>query len=346
MSEKNKSKKNNQKTAENKSKSQGVDQNKNKKLSKKRVFDIIQIGQRGDLPSRTFDIFIVVAILLNITTLILETFEELDDYSTLFKIVESVTVLIFCVEYILRIWTAEYLYPKLTKKKARLRFLVSYDGIVDLLTILPFFFLSGFAAFRLLRVVRIFHLFRINAKDDSFSIITKVLLEKKNQIFSSIFIILVLMLASSLCIYSVEQNAQPEAFKNALSGIWWTVATIFTVGYGDIYPVTVVGRLLAVVITFLGVGAVAIPTGIISAGFVEQYTKAQQRSEKKGLSGRKRSTENIIVEDDSDYIGITVRELEEKHNVAVAIIIRNDILVLPEDNVRVEAGDTIVYQNV
>ena len=346
MSEKNKSKKNNQKTAENKSKSQGVDQNKNKKLSKKRVFDIIQIGQRGDLPSRTFDIFIVVAILLNITTLILETFEELDDYSTLFKIVESVTVLIFCVEYTLRIWTAEYLYPKLTKKKARLRFLVSYDGIVDLLTILPFFFLSGFAAFRLLRVVRIFHLFRINAKDDSFSIITKVLLEKKNQIFSSIFIILVLMLASSLCIYSVEQNAQPEAFKNALSGIWWTVATIFTVGYGDIYPVTVVGRLLAVVITFLGVGAVAIPTGIISAGFVEQYTKAQQRSEKKGLSGRKRSTENIIVEDDSDYIGITVRELEEKHNVAVAIIIRNDILVLPEDNVRVEAGDTIVYQNV
>ena len=314
---------------------------------KKRIFDIIQIGKRGDLPSRAFDIFIVVAILLNITTLILETFEELDEYTGLFKAVEFVTVLIFCVEYFLRIWTAEYLYPKLTPKKARLRFLVSYDGIVDLLTILPFFFLSGFAAFRLLRVVRIFHLFRINAKDDSFSVITKVLLEKKNQIFSSIFIILVLMLASSLCIYSVEQNAQPEAFKNALSGIWWTVATIFTGGYGDIYPVTFVGRFLAVVITFLGVGAVAIPTGIISAGFVEQYTKAQNASEKKkGLGGRKRSTENVIVEDDSEYIDMTVREVEEKYNVSIAIIIRNDILVLPEDNVRVEAGDTIVYQNM
>ena len=315
-------------------------------MKKKRIFDIIQIGQRGDLPSRVFDIFIVVAILLNITTLILETFDELEDYTTLFKVIESVTVFIFCLEYILRIWTAEYLFPKLPKSKARLRFLVSYDGIVDFLTILPFFFLSGFAAFRLLRVVRIFHLFRINAHDDSFSVITKVLMEKKNQIFSSVFIILVLMLASSLCIYSVEQNAQPEAFKNALSGIWWTVATIFTVGYGDIYPVTIIGRILAVIITFLGVGAVAIPTGIISAGFVEQYTKAQNEAKKQGLKGRKRSTENIIVEKDSPYIGMAVRDLEEKYHISVAIIIRNDILVLPEDNVKIEAADTVVYQSI
>ena len=103
---------------------------------------------------------------------------------------------------------------------------------------------------------------------------------------------------------------------------------------------------MAVVITFLGVGVVAIPTGIISAGFVEQYTKAQKQSEKKGLSGRRRSTENVIVEDDSEYIDMTVRELEESQHVAVAIILRHDILVLPEDNVKIEAGDTIVYQNI
>ena len=312
---------------------------------KKRIFDIIQIGSREDLPSRAFDIFIVIVILLNILTLILETFTELEGYMTLFKVVEAVTIMIFCVEYVLRIWTAEYLYPKLSKKKAVLRFLISYDGIVDLLTILPFFFLSGFAVFRLLRVVRIFHLFRINAHDDSFSVITRVLMDKKNQIFSSVFIILVLMLASSLCMYSVEQTAQPEAFENALSGLWWTVATIFTVGYGDIYPITFLGRFLAVVITFLGVGAVAIPTGIISAGFVEQYTKAQKESEREGLEGRRRSTENVIVDESSPYIGRTVREVEEEKRVSIAIILRNDILVLPEDNVKIEPGDTIVYQN-
>ncbi len=312
---------------------------------KKRIFDIIQIGSREDLPSRAFDIFIVIVILLNILTLILETFTELEGYMTLFKVVEAVTIMIFCVEYVLRIWTAEYLYPKLSKKKAVLRFLISYDGIVDLLTILPFFFLSGFAVFRLLRVVRIFHLFRINAHDDSFSVITRVLMDKKNQIFSSVFIILVLMLASSLCMYSVEQTAQPEAFENALSGLWWTVATIFTVGYGDIYPITFLGRFLAVVITFLGVGAVAIPTGIISAGFVEQYTKAQKESEREGLEGRRRSTENVIVDESSPYIGRTVREVEEENRVSIAIILRNDILVLPEDNVKIEPGDMIVYQN-
>ena len=312
---------------------------------KKRIFDIIQIGSREDLPSRAFDIFIVIVILLNILTLILETFTELEEYMTLFKVVEAVTIMIFCVEYVLRIWTAEYLYPKLSKKKAVLRFLISYDGIVDLLTILPFFFLSGFAVFRLLRVVRIFHLFRINAHDDSFSVITRVLMDKKNQIFSSVFIILVLMLASSLCMYSVEQTAQPEAFENALSGLWWTVATIFTVGYGDIYPITFLGRFLAVVITFLGVGAVAIPTGIISAGFVEQYTKAQKESEREGLEGRRRSTENVIVDESSPYIGRTVREVEEENRVSIAIILRNDILVLPEDNIKIEPGDTIVYQN-
>ena len=312
---------------------------------KKRIFDIIQIGSREDLPSRAFDIFIVIVILLNILTLILETFTELEGYMTLFKVVEAVTIMIFCVEYVLRIWTAEYLYPKLSKKKAVLRFLISYDGIVDLLTILPFFFLSGFAVFRLLRVVRIFHLFRINAHDDSFSVITRVLMDKKNQIFSSVFIILVLMLASSLCMYSVEQTAQPEAFENALSGLWWTVATIFTVGYGDIYPITFLGRFLAVVITFLGVGAVAIPTGIISAGFVEQYTKAQKESEREGLVGRRRSTENVIVDESSPYIGRTVREVEEENRVSIAIILRNVILVLPEDNIKIEPGDTIVYQN-
>lgn len=312
---------------------------------KKRIFDIIQIGSREDLPSRAFDIFIVIVILLNILTLILETFTELEGYMTLFNVVEAVTIMIFCVEYVLRIWTAEYLYPKLSKKKAVLRFLISYDGIVDLLTILPFFFLSGFAVFRLLRVVRIFHLFRINAHDDSFSVITRVLMDKKNQIFSSVFIILVLMLASSLCMYSVEQTAQPEVFENALSGLWWTVATIFTVGYGDIYPITFLGRFLAVVITFLGVGAVAIPTGIISAGFVEQYTKAQKESEREGLEGRRRSTENVIVDESSPYIGRTVREVEEENRVSIAIILRNDILVLPEDNIKIEPGDTIVYQN-
>lgn len=127
--------------------------------------------------------------------------------------------------------------------------------------------------FRMLRVARIFHLFRLNAKYDSFNIITTVLYEneKRNQIISSVFIVFILMLASSLCMYSVEHEAQPTVFRNAFSGIWWSMSTLLTVGYGDIYPVTTLGCIMAICIAYLGVGAVAIPTGIISAGFVEQY---------------------------------------------------------------------------
>ena len=125
----------------------------------------------------------------------------------------------------------------MSKSRATIRFLVSFDGIVDLLTIIPAFFLSGFVIFRMLRVARVFHLFRLNAKYDSFNVITTVLYEKWNQIISSVFIVLILMLASSLCMYSVEHDAQPEVFRNAFSGIWWSMSTLLTVGYGDIYPI-------------------------------------------------------------------------------------------------------------
>lgn len=252
--------------------------NKSEKNIRKRIFDIIQVGQRSDTPSRVFDICLVCIIVLNILVLVLETFSFSEELMSIFHVVELVTVSLFCVEYILRIWTADYLYPEKSRGKAILKFLWSYDGIVDLLTIIPAFFLAGFSAFRMLRVVRIFHLFRINATYDSFNVITAVISEKKNQIFSSLFIILILMLGSSLCMYSIENTAQPEAFDNAFSGMWWSISTILTVGYGDIYPITILGRLMAIIIAILGVGVVAIPTGIISAGFVEHYTRLAQNN--------------------------------------------------------------------
>lgn len=311
------------------------------KKKKQRIFEIIQIGSREDSVSRACDIILVAAILLNITVLFLDTFQELADFKLLLDGIEILTILIFCIEYALRIWTAEYLYPDVSKGRARIRFLFSFEGIVDILTILPFFFLLGFSAFRMLRVVRIFNLFRINAYYDSFNVITSVLYEKKNQILSSVFIILVLMLASSLSIYSAENKAQPEVFNNAFSGIWWSMSTIFTVGYGDTYPITTMGKLMAVVITFLGVGGVAIPTGIISAGFVEHYTKMQRNRLKEASC---KFTGSIFVEKKSRDIGKLIGELEENYGVNIVIIIREGVIILPTDEVRAKAGDTLIYR--
>lgn len=311
---------------------------------KKRIFDIIQIGRKDDLPSRLFDFLIVIAIVLNCGVLFLETFDEFSGYTLAFGIIENLTILFFCVEYILRIWTAEFLYPHCSKKKAVMKFLTSFDGITDLFTILPAFYLTGFVAFRMLRVIRIFHLFRINAAYDSFNVITKVLYEKKNQIISSVFIIIILMLASSLSMYSVEHQVQPEVFKNAFSGLWWSISTIFTVGYGDIYPITAVGRMLGIFTTFLGVGAVAIPTGIISAGFVEQYTEMSRHAlPHEGFSGK---TAVITVQQDSYYCGKSVEALRRENYIEVLVVIRDGNTLIPNPSLTLEDEDTLVYKEL
>ena len=306
---------------------------------RKRIFEIIQIGNREDLPSRSFDIFIVAAIVLNIAVLILDTFDELSAYDDIFLAVEIATVLIFCVEYALRIWTADLLYPGVSRGRAILKFLLSFDGIVDLLTILPFFFLSGMGAIRFLRVARIFHLFRINTQYESFQVITSVLKEKRNAILYSVFIILVLILAASLCMYSVEHVAQPDAFRNAFSGIWWSVSTVFTVGYGDIYPITVLGRFMGVIITFLGVGAVAIPTGILSAGFVEHYSRMQKSTEAEEY---KKSSAVLLAEKGSPYVSHSVKEIEEANGLCVTALIRGEMVVVPEDKIVIREGDVLL----
>jgi voltage-gated potassium channel len=309
---------------------------------KKRIFDIIQIGNRGDIPSFMFDMFIVTVIFLNILVTFLETFEQLSSLFGVFGVIDAVTIGIFCVEYLLRIWTADLLYPDSGKKMSRLRFLCSFDGIVDLLTILPFFFLSGFIVFRMLRVVRILRLFRINAQYDSFNVIKTVLVEKRNQIMSSVFIIIVLMLASSLGMYSAEHSAQPEAFSNAFSGIWWSVSALLTVGYGDVYPITVIGKIMAILVAFFGVGVVAIPTGIISAGFVEQYTKKQNSSVK--LSDISEVGE-FLISGDSELLGRTVGEIEEEFDLKVLLLLRGELSVVADGQLITKTGDILVVKS-
>ena len=311
-----------------------------KRLTKRRVFDIIQLSNVSDAPSRIFDYFLVGVILANTLVMFLETFDSLAFLDPLFTVVEIVTLVVFCVEYALRLWTAEFLFPTRSRWKAVLRFMVSFDGVVELLAILPFFFLSGAVVFRMLRVVRIFHLFRINATYDSFNVITSVLKDKRNQIVSSVFIVLILMLASSLCMYSVEHEAQPDKFTNALSGMWWSVSALLTVGYGDVYPITVLGKVMAVVISFLGVGAVAIPTGIISAGFVEQYTKVQ------GGSGTfDSSVVTLSIDIDSRWLGWSPQQLKKEQGVVPLMVRRDGEEFQPGAEYRVEVGDVLcVYR--
>ncbi len=248
-------------------------------LTKKRIFDIIQIGTQVDVPSKIFDYFIVCMILLCISVTFLQTFEQMEPYKELLNHLELFTILVFIVEYVLRLYTSDLLFPKLSKEKALLAFVFSFHGIVDLLTILSYFsvlYSNGVVALRMIRAVRIFRLFKVNKSFDAFNVVADVVKEKKSQLLSSMFMISILILASSLCMYGFEHDAQPEVFNNAFAGVWWAMSTVLTIGYGDIYPVTIGGRIIAIIIALLGVCAVAIPTGVVSAGFVEYYSELKR----------------------------------------------------------------------
>lgn len=311
---------------------------------RRRIFEIISIGNRKDIASSVFDIFIVVSIIANLAITFMSTYEELSRFQNVFDIVEQVTCVIFLIEYVLRLLTADFIFEKDKKGIAVLKYVISLSGLIDLLTFLPFFlpfiFPSGIVAFRMLRVIRIFRLFKLTAQYDAFQIIVDVLKEKYNQLISSIALICIFMMASSLIMYNLEHEAQPDQFRNVFSGIWWAVSAFLTVGYGDIYPITTLGRLMGIIIAFLGVGMVAIPTGIISAGFVEYYAKIRR---------------NERIEEER-HVRFVVSELDKKHawvgqrvdkiilppDIMVASIVRNGKAIRTEKDFTLLAGDVLI----
>ena len=251
---------------------------------KENVFEIIQPSTEGKAVSRLFDLFIMILIIISVISVFLMTFEEIPrNILRSLREAECATILVFSVEYILRIWTADLLYPEISPWKARLKFVCSPMAIIDLAAILPFYLpmllsinLVGVRAIRLVRLLRVF---KLNRYSDAFVSIMEVFRGKIQEILVSLFIVFLLLIVASLLIFYAEHDAQPQQFSNAFSGLWWAVATLTTVGYGDIYPITPIGRILGAIIALLGIGMAAVPTGILSAGFVELLERKKRKEE-------------------------------------------------------------------
>ena len=311
---------------------------------RKRTFEVIEVGYAGDWLSQGYDWLGTVLLIINLIVTVLDTFDAMAPYDLVLTVLEEITVAFFAVDYVLRVWTAPHLHEDLPERKATGKYMISFTGIVDLLSFLPHYlpvvFPAGAAVFRMFRVVRILRLFQINAYYNSIHVITAVISSKKQQLFSSVFIILVLMVASSLCMYSLEHEAQPEVFSNAFSGIWWAVSTLLTIGYGDIYPITTMGKIFSIIITFLGVGMVAIPTGIISAGFVDQYSRLKRMSEY-GVEEDIHFIKANLRKCDR-WVGVAVKDLGLPEGVIVAMIRRGRENVVPRGDVVLEDGDTLI----
>ena len=312
---------------------------------RKKLFLIIEVGNNHDAISRMYDYINAMTIIINLIVSIMYTFEgPRIQYGELLLMIRHTTVAFFALDYFLRLFTAKYLYPDRSESKAIWGYVRSFTGIVDLLSFLPYYFPgvvpAGLVAFRMLRLIRIFRLFQINSYYDSLHVITEVIRGKQQQLISSVFLIAVLMIASSLCMYSLEHEAQPDVFENAFSGIWWATSTLLTVGYGDIYPITTLGRIFGILTAFLGVGMVAVPTGIISAGFVEQYSSIKKRAE----YGREAEMNfiKINVEANDSWAGKKVSNLGLPADVIMALIKREEKILIPKADMEIQAGDTII----
>lgn len=320
--------------------------NKKREHIRYRIYEILEVRTgNADGAAHIYDFVYFVTILLNLTVSIMYTYESYRlKYGDILLVLENITVAAFCADYLLRLYTARYMYPESRQARAVRKYVFSFTGIIDILSFLPYylpvFFPAGAVAFRMLRIMRVFRLFRINTYYDSFRLITEVLRSKRQQLFSSVFTILILMLASSLCMYSLEHEAQPEVFTNAFSGIWWAASTLLTVGYGDIYPITTLGKLFGIFITFLGVGMVAIPTGIISAGFVDQYSHIKRMSE----YGQEEDVHFIKIHLTArdPWVNKSISQLHLPERVIVAVVQRNHRILVSRGNLVLREDDVMV----
>jgi voltage-gated potassium channel len=243
---------------------------------KKRIFFLIdEKGRRKSHWNRFFHLTIMALILLSVTGIILESFAPVRErYGIALQIFEWLTVAIFSVEYLLRVWTADLKHPEDTPWRARLRFIFSAMGLIDLIAILPFylpfFFQFDLRFIRILRITRLLRIFKLGRYTSALSLFTSVFFEKRNELGITLFVMFLLLLMSSTIMYYLEGDIQPNQFPDIISTFWWSVATLTTVGYGDVYPITGWGKLVSGIIAILGIGLVALPTGILSAGFIEK----------------------------------------------------------------------------
>jgi len=239
------------------------------------IFQAIQPNKERKILSLIVEWFIIVLILINVVLIILDTFSGIpDNVRWIFYYIEIFSIIVFTIEYLLRLLTADYLFPNISPAKARKKYIFSFMAIIDFLAILPFyipFLLSiDLRVIRMIRLLRLVRLLKVNRYTSALIILGNVLKRKSTQLLSSILIMLILIVMASILMHNIEHEAQPDVFENAFSGLWWAIATLTRTSLGNLHPITAMGRLLGAIVSVLGIGLIAVPTGIISSGFVSQ----------------------------------------------------------------------------
>jgi len=246
-------------------------------MLKQRVWQILEVDRAGDRFSRGFDLFIFTLIVLNACAFVLGTVEWVArEFGVWLDILERVSMVIFTVEYVARVWscTANPAYAR--PLMGRLRFMATPLALIDLVALLPFylpFIALDLRFMRLLRLLRILRIARLARYLQSLQLLGRVFMKKKEELAAALVVLFFLLVFASSFMYYAEHEVQPQAFPDIPSAMWWAVATLTTVGYGDVYPISPLGRLLGSVVAILGIGLFALPTAILGSGFLEEIQK-------------------------------------------------------------------------
>jgi len=250
------------------------------KKTQKRVHEIVESANEGDIQSRIFDLIIITLVILNILSVIIDTVPSINaQYGEALYQFEVTSVIIFSIEYLLRLWSCATSSKYHGSIKGRIKYIFSFMAVIDLLAILPFYLTFVKVDLRVIRVLRIFRIFRI-AKLGRYikgiQLIRDVIHNKKEELIITIVAMFCLLIISSSVMYFVENEAQPEVFSSIPASMWWGVCTLTSVGYGDVIPVTTLGKLVSSAISILGIGLFVLPAGILAAGFEGALQKREQ----------------------------------------------------------------------
>ncbi|WP_371373387.1 ion transporter [Thalassotalea aquiviva] len=280
---------------------------------KKQLYELLERGFEGHFWSKFVSGFIVLLIIANVSAVILESYAPIGEkYSLFFSLFNLFSVAVFTVEYIARVWVS----TESKAYKSRIQYIVSPIALIDFLAIAPFYLSFIFAIdLRYLRMLRMLRLLKLTHYFNGIRLFIDVLKKELPSIGAAIMIMAVLVILSAGIIYSVEQKAQPEVFDSIPSAIWWSVVTMTTVGYGDVTPVTFLGKFISIFIMLLGVGVVALPAAMLAAKFGDELRTKRKHLEQEIASaledGVISRSEKTAINDICDSMGVSSEELEQ-----------------------------------
>ena len=253
----------------------------NKKSLRKRIWEILEKGNSQDRISFYTDIFLITLIIFNIIAVLLETVDSIYSvYSLEFLIFERFSTAIFLIEYILRIWVCVEEKIKKNKLITRLKYASTWPAIIDLLAVLSGLLPMIFEVdLRILRALRMLRLLKFSRYFKVMNLLLGVLREEKQSFLAAMFLLTIAMLVASTGIYMFEKDAQPDKFGSIPEAMWWAIATLTTIGYGDVTPITGMGKFFGAIIAIIGIGVVALPSGILASGFTDQLKRRQAEYE-------------------------------------------------------------------